>query len=304
MTLNSDTENPKKLIIKEIKFTINRIIHNPMSLIGVSIITFFLVIAAIAPLLAPPNKPDPYICPKSYSDYPLPPSKEHPFGTTGPPTYSDIYYGVIWGTRTSIRVAFIIVLTAYTIGITLGSISGYFGGIVDEIIMRFTDVFFAIPGLLLAMLVITMIGRNERSLITALVLVYWCGSCRLIRGEFLRIKNLPFVEAEKALGTPEISIIFRHILPNALAPIFITASMTFGSIILHLSSLSFLGIGFPVGSAEWGVILSTSRSWLIFGAWWTIIYPGIALTAYVLAWNLLGDAFRDILDPRTRRGLV
>jgi peptide/nickel transport system permease protein len=297
-------EKKENRLLKELRFTLNQVKRSYMSIIGLAIVIFFVVIAIMAPILAPANQPDPYSNPRVISPYPLPPSSTTPFGTTGPPDYSDIYYGVIWGTRTSFIMAFTILAISIVLGVVLGAISGYFGGIIDEVIMRFTDIFFAVPGILLAMLIVVVMGRSQVSLIVALCAVYWCSYARLIRGEFLRVKVLPFIEAEVALGTPKIVIIFRHILPNVIAPALVLASMDIGSVVLSLSTLSFLGLGFRPGTAEWGVIISTARNWLLFGAWWTILFPGIAIFTFALGWNFIGDAFRDILDPRTRRGLV
>jgi peptide/nickel transport system permease protein len=290
--------------LKEARFAIYRLKANPLSVLGIAIILSFVVIALLAPILASPNQPDPYKTPKVVSYQPLPPSQEHLFGTSGMPGYSDIYYGVIWGTRVSFMLAVVIVGLALSIGLTIGSVAGYLGGKIDEALMRGTDIFFALPSLLLAMVLISVIGRGTMVVVTALTIVWWPGFARLIRAEILRVKQSLFVEAARAMGISEYTILLKHVIPNAISPVLVLASLDMGRIVLSTAALGFLGVGFDPGTAEWGIIISEGRNWLLHGAWWITVFPGIAILAYVLGWNLLGDALRDILDPRTRRGMA
>ena len=290
--------------LKEARFALYRLKANPLSILGIGIIVFFVALAFLAPFVAPPNQPDPYKTPKVVSYQPLPPSPENPFGTSGMPGYSDIYYGVIWGTRISFMLAVVIVGLAVTIGILVGSVAGYLGGKVDEMLMRMTDIFFALPSLLLAMVLISVLGRGMMVVVTALIIVWWPGFARLIRAEILRVKESLYIEAARAMGIREYVILFRHVLPNSISPVLVLASLDMGRVVLSTAALGFLGLGFDPGTAEWGIIMSEGRNWLLHGAWWVTIFPGIAILAYVLGWNLLGDAFRDILDPRTRRGMA
>jgi len=304
---NSKEKSWKKTIeprLKEWRFNLYRIKSNPLSLIGISLIIFNIMLALIAPILAEPNQPNPYKIPKVSSAEPLPPSSEHPFGTSGPSGYYDIYYGVIWGSRMSLRISFTVITAAILIGLLVGTISGLYGGLIDEIIMRITDVFLALPGLVLAMAVASVLGRTITNLMGALIITWWPGFARLIRSEVLKVKEETYVEAARSVGAGRVRIMIRHILPNAIFPVLITASMNLGSIVMAASTLSFLGLGAQPGTAEWGAIISEGRNWMLQGAWWTTFFPGVAIFLYVLGWNLLGDAFRDILDPKLRRSII
>jgi len=293
---------------KELKFTLRRVKESPLSIIGLSIVVSFAIIAILAPVLAPPPPGwrDPYVIPRDgFVPTPRPPSPEHPFGTTE--GQYDIYYGCIWGTRTAFRVGLMAVGGIVLIGVVLGAISGYYGGLIDEIVMRVTDIFYAIPGLVLAMALVVAFGPSLNSVIIALIIVGWPIYARLMRAEVMRLKNEDFVEAAKAIGASDFRVIVRHILPNAIYPILIMASMDTGSMVLTAAALSFLGLGSPVGYADWGQMIAMSRNWIIgipgqpYAFWYTFVIPGLFIFIFVLGWNLLGDAFRDILDPMIRR---
>jgi peptide/nickel transport system permease protein len=289
---------------KEIEFTIYRIRKSPLSIIGIILISIFIIIALAAPLICPPNLPDPYRVPKTTSRLPLPPSREHPFGTAGPLTYIDIFYGVIWGTRLSLMLAFTITGVCFIIGLFIGTISGYFGGRVDEILMRITDLAYALPWLLIMLVVLVAIGKpGFWTMVIAYTSVAWSNYARVVRGEVLKIKNELYIEAAKAIGVSDIRIIVRHVIPNVIYSVLVMASLRMGWIVLTTSSLGFLGLGFRRGTAEWGIIISEGRDWILQGSWWITVYPGLFIFFFVLGWQLLGDAFRDILDPKVRRGL-
>lgn len=298
--LKEGEEDYKK---RERSFMLYRIRKSPLSIIGIAIVMVFVLIAIAAPLIAPPNQPDPFRMPKTFSRLPLPPSKEHPFGTTGPVTYGDVFYGVIWGTRYSLMLAFTITAICFSIGLTVGVIAGYYGGIIDDILMRIVDLFYSLPWLVVMMVILIALGkRGFWTMVIAYSILAWPGYSRIVRGEVLRVKNELYVEAAKAMGLTDLQIIFRHVLPNSIYTVVIMASMRLGTIVLSTSSLGFLGLGFAPGTAEWGIIISEGRNWLLQGSWWIAVFPGIFIFFFVLGWQLLGDAFRDILDPKSRRG--
>ena len=312
MSTNQDSE-PKKVEnprLKEIKFTLKKIKGSPLSIFGLGLVIFFLTISALAPVLAPPKGYDPFLIPTTgeYGREPKPPSPEHPFGTSTWQT--DIYYGCIWGTIHAFRMGIFVEVVTVIVGVILGLTSAYYGGIIDEIVMRFTDIILAFPGLILIMalvvalsrtaLPVSMTGNNRLdAAILGIILVGWPGYTRLIRGEVLRVKSEDYVEASRASGASDFRIILKHIIPNAIYPVIIVASLGFGSIVLTAASLSFLGLGAPVGFADWGQLIYASSDWISSGLryWWTFLIPGTFIILFVLGWNLLGDAMRDILDP-------
>lgn len=289
------------------KFILRRMRETPLSIVGLAIVIFFTIVAIAAPVLAPPRPGrDPYMIPRyGYSPIPKPPSPEHPFGLTQ--GQYDLYYGVIWGTRAAYRIGVLIIAVSALIGIVIGGIAGYYGGIIDEILMRVTDIIFAFPGLILAMALVVAFGPGLDSVTLAMVLVWWPGYARLIRGEFLRIKSEDFVEAAKAIGCSDLRVIVKHILPNAIYPLLIMASLDIGSVVLVVAALSFLGLGAPEGYADWGQLISLSRNWITgrpgdpFAYWYVYTIPGLFLFLFVMGWNLLGDALRDVMDPMIRR---
>lgn len=284
--------------------SIKKLVTNPISLIGLVLVLFFVAIAAAAPFLAPPKDPDdPYAIPRDgYSAVPKPPSPQHPFGTTQ--GQYDIYYGVVWGTRTAFYIGLVVVLSAATIGVMIGSIAGFFGGVIDEVVMRAVDIFMSFPFLVAAMVLTTILGKGLNNVMIALIVFGWMGYARVIRSEVLSIKEQDFVEASRAVGAGNLRLIFKHVLPNSIYPILVQASMGIGSMVITAAALSFLGVGAETGYADWGQMISFARNWIIgsYGNplqyWYTVICPGLAILLFVLGWNLIGDAFRDILDPR------
>ncbi|MBA7617149.1 putative D,D-dipeptide transport system permease protein DdpC [subsurface metagenome] len=291
-----------------LRFTLYQLRKNPLSIIGIVIILTFIIIAIFAPIIAPPPEGhiDLYMIPRDgYSPVPKPPSEEHLFGTTQ--GQYDIFYGVIWGTRSAFRVALIVVGVVLSVGIVLGSIAGYFGGIIDEIIMRITDIFLAFPILILAMAITVALGPSLDNVIIALIIASWPSYARLIRGDILAVREENYVEAARGVGSSHLRIITRHILPNSIYPTLVMASLDIGAVVLAAAALSFLGLGAPVGYVDWGQMISWSRNWIVgppgnpLAYWYTVTIPGLFILFFVLGWNLLGDAFRDILDPRLSR---
>jgi peptide/nickel transport system permease protein len=293
--------------LKEMKFTLNKIIKSPLSIIGLSLIFFFFLIAVFAPVLVPPKyENEPFKIPhEGYSVTPKPPGPGHPFGTTT--KQYDIFYGVIWGTRTAFRIGFTVVGSILVLGIVIGSISGYFGGIVDEILMRVVDIFMSLPTLILAMAIVTALGRSLDNIMRSLIIVGWPIYARTIRGSILAIREEDFVKAATALGANDFRVIFRHILPNAIYPVLILASLDVGSMVLTAAALSFLGLGAQEGYADWGQMVSLARNYIVgphgqpLLYWYVVTIPGLFILFFVLGWNLLGDALRDVFDPKQRR---
>jgi peptide/nickel transport system permease protein len=279
--------------------------RKPMSLLGIGLIAFFVIVAIAAPWLAPTpsNSRDPYQIPQTgYSPEPVKPTRDHWFGTTE--QQYDLYYGMVWGTRTSFSVAIRVVGTSLLIGLFIGGISGFYGGWLDEILMRITDIFLAFPDLVLAVVIVAIKGPGLTNVMFAVAAVSWPSYARLIRGDVLTIKERDFVAAARALGATDTRIILRHIIPNSIYPVLIVASLSTGSVVITAAALSFLGLGAPVGYADWGQLISMSRNWImgssgnVFEYWHTIAIPGITIFLFVLGWNLIGDTLRDILDPR------
>jgi peptide/nickel transport system permease protein len=218
----------------------------------------------------------------------------------------DIFYGIVWGTRTAFRAGIIVTSLTVSIGVLIGSISAYYGGLLDNVLMRIADVFLAFPFLVAAITLATILtpimGRSITPAIYALVIFGWMGYARLIRAEILSVRERDFVMAGRVIGVSNMRLLFRHIIPNAIFPTLVVASMDVGTYVLTFSALSFLGIGAPLGYADWGALLSFARDWIpdLAEYWYVVLYPGMAVVLFVLAWNLIGDAVRDLFDPRLR----
>lgn len=288
---------------EDLKFTLRKIKENPISLIGIGIIAGFGIIAILAPVLAPPPKKleDPYHMPhEGYSRIPKPPDDEHVFGTTA--GQYDIYYGCIWGTRTAFRIGILVVGGMLLIGVALGSLAGYYGGKVDEVIMRSVDIVISVPAIVFAILVVTVFGRNLEIVMGALIFAYWPYYARLIRSEILAVREEEYVEAAEAVGGSDFRIISKHIIPNSSQSVLVMATLDMGTMVIIAAALSFLGLGAPPDYADWGGLLSYARNYVMEPEYWyTHVFPGVFLFLYVFGWILISDAFRDISDPWLRR---
>jgi len=285
---------------------LSTLLHNPVSLAGIAIVLAFVAIAILAPVLAPPPNPtNPMIIPNDgYMAQPQPPSARHPFGTTQ--GQYDIYYGVIWGTRTAFEIGLLVTGLTVLIGGTVGAISAYAGGWVDEALQRIVEIFLAFPFLLAALTLAAVLApKLHNGLLSgmiALVVFSWPSYARLIRGDILAVKGRDFVLAARSVGVPGRRILVRHLLPNSMYTLLVVASLDIGTYVLTFAALSFLGVGTEQGYADWGQLLSFARNWIpdLAKYWYIVVYPGAALLLFVLAWNLIGDAFRDALDPKMR----
>jgi peptide/nickel transport system permease protein len=284
-----------------------RLLTNPASLLGILLIAAFIAIAIAAPSLAPPrNARSTYTIPRDgFAPEPRPPSEKHPFGTTE--GQYDIYYGIIWGTRTAFQIGLIITSSTAAIGLVIGSIAGFYGGWLDELLMRIVEIFIAFPFLMAAITVAAVLqaklGRGLIVSMIALIVFGWTTYARLVRGDILSVKERDYIVAARAVGVKDFRIITRHVLPNSIYPTLVYASMDIGNNVLSFAGLSFLGLGAEVGYADWGQLISFARNWIpsLSRHWYIVVYPGMAILLFVLGWNLLGDAVRDILDPRMRR---
>jgi peptide/nickel transport system permease protein len=258
--------------------------------------------------LAPPDRPEaPFRIPRDgYLAEPKPPSAEHRFGTTE--GQYDIYYGVIWGARTAFRVGVLITVATIMIGLLVGTTAGYFGGWVDEGLMRVVEIFMGFPFLLAAITLAAVLGSSPRfdritTGMIALIVFGWTTYARLLRGDILSVKERDYVMAARTLGASHSRIMLRHVIPNSIFPTLVVASMDIGSYVLNFAALSFLGLGAEPGYADWGQLISFARNWMprLADYWYIVVYPGAAILLFVLGWNLIGDAFRDILDPKLAR---
>ncbi|WP_051662878.1 ABC transporter permease [Alicyclobacillus macrosporangiidus] len=226
-----------------------------------------------------------------------PPSARHPFGTDS--VGRDLLSLVLFGGRISLSAGLIAIVCALCIGVPLGLVAGYAGGWVDEVIMRFTDVVLSFPALLLAVAISALLGPSLTNAILAIALSWWPWYTRLVRSQVAVVRTAGFVEAAILAGQPRAAIVTRHVLPNALTPIIVQASMDLGSVILTLAGLSFLGMGAQPPSAEWGLLVSQGRSYIL-SDWWYVTFPGLAILVAAGALNMVGDGLRDVLDPRQR----
>jgi peptide/nickel transport system permease protein len=283
------------------------LLKNPVSIIGTVLVALFILVAVFAPVLAPPQIPsEPYQIPRQgFLAEPQPPSRSDPMGTTQ--GQYDIYYGVVWGTRTAFKIGLIVTSLTFLIGGVVGAVSGYVGGWVDEVIQRIVEIFLAFPFLLAALTLATILGAKiQNGLVTgmlALIAFGWPGYARLIRGDVLSVKSLDYVTAARVIGVPNWRILSRHIIPNSFYSLLVVASLDVGTNVLTFAALSFLGLGASEGYADWGQLLSYARNWIptLNTHWWIVVFPGLALLLFVLAFNLIGDAFRDALDPKMSR---
>ncbi len=288
--------------VRELKRTIYTFRHSFLAMTGLTIVIIYLIVAALAPVLAPPeaNQRDLYQRKVHYDEMHQEPSSEHPFGTDG--MGCDIYYGVIWGTHISIMMGTVIVGITVLIGSILGALAGYFGGKLDDIVMRVTDVFLSLPSLILSMAIVVSLGRTLENIMFALIIVWWPAYTRIVRGQALAVRENKYVEAARAIGASEARIVWKHILPNCISPIIIQATMDFGSVVLTAAALSFIGFSYAgATTTEWGMMVSAGSRDIASGQWWTATFPGLAIFFFVLGFNLFGDGLRDLLDPRQRR---
>ena len=269
-----------------------RFFRNRLAVSGLVIVGFFFFISIAAPLISPfdPNVPD--------RDHLLsPPDSTYYFGTDE--SGRDVFSRMVWGSRISIKVGFVAVGIAILIGTILGAVAGYYGGLLDGAVMRFVDVMLCFPSFFLILAVIAILEPSIYNIMIVIGITGWMGVARLVRAEFLTLTKRDFVLAARSQGAGDFRIIFSHILPNAMGPILVSATLGVAGAILTESALSFLGIGVQPPTPSWGNILTEGKD-SIEVAWWLSLYPGLAILLTVLGYNLLGEGIRDALDPRLR----
>lgn len=283
------------------KELIRRFKYNKSAVFGLVILIVLVLSAIFADYIAPndpaPSPPQLFnkLKPGFWSEEAL---RGYPLGTDA--LGRDVLSRVIYGARVSLSAGFVAVGIATFFGIILGVIAGYYGGAVDAVVMRIVDIMFAFPALLLAIVIVAVIGQGLGKAMVAIGIVYTPQMARIIRSSVLYIKEMEYIEVQKAIGSSDWRIIFRHVLPNSIAPVIVYGTLMLATAILDAAALGFLGLGAQPPTPEWGAMLSKSYSYIVSGAWWAATFPGIAILFSVLGLNLLGDGLRDILDPRLR----
>ncbi len=291
--------------IAELKYSLFLFRKNRLAVVGLVLLLTTVALAFLAPFLALQQPSYVLINGEEQQRWAqdlgatfLSPSSAHPFGTDN--LGVDWYSKVLFGAGTALQVGLLVVIPASLLGSLLGLIAGYKGGLVEEIVMRITDIFLSVPGLVLAIAITAVLGRSIVHVVYALIITWWPWYTRIVRGQVLSIKERQFVESARSIGASPARLMLRHILPNSASPIIVQGSMDFGYVILTAAGLGFLGLGAPPGTAEWGVMIFEGLNYL-FQAPWMATFPGLAIVLAVLGFNLLGDGLRDILDPRLRR---
>jgi peptide/nickel transport system permease protein len=266
--------------------------RNVGAVIGLSVLTLVLAVALLADVIRPYDPIEIQIIDKFQ-----PPSWQHWMGTDD--LGRDILSRVIDGSRISLRIIMLVLVIACGIGVVLGALAGYVGGLVDDVVMRTADVFLAFPSFLLAMAIVAALGAGIDNAVLAVGIAYWPRYARLLRGQVLSLKHELYVEAARSLGASHLTLIRRHILPNAWAPLLIQSASDAGNAIIVTASLSFVGLGAAPPMPEWGAMIAQSRTFML-SYWWVGTFPGLAIMVTVAGCIFLGDGLRDLLDPRLR----
>jgi peptide/nickel transport system permease protein len=275
-----------------VKRLLRHFIHNPLSSFGLIIILLLILASVLGPSLAPDDPLE--IAP----DVRLtPPTLRHPLGTDE--VGRDILSRILWGARISLQIGIAIVFFSAMIGLIIGMVSGYYGGLLDQVLMRFTDIFISFPTLILAIAMTAALGPSLSNAVIAMIIVWWPIYARLIRSEVLVIKEKDYILAIRVLGANPFKILAFHVLPNAVDTIIVRASIDFGNAVMFCAALSFIGLGAQPPQPEWGAMVTTGKDYLR-DAWWLVTFPGLAIFLTVMGFNLLGDGIRDYLDPKLR----
>lgn len=300
--------------------------------VGAALVAAFVLLTLFAPLFAPPQGncrralgmtneqtfpgPGAYLrevvatpaacleMPRQgFAAQPTPPGPGAPLGRVNG---YDIRYGLVWGTRTAFFLGVTVLTLTVTVGGLVGLAAGFFGGLVDDLLMRLTDVVFAFPALVLMLVLVAALGPSLQNVVIALSLVSWAELARVVRADVLRVRELDFVAASRGLGASGSRVALRHVLPSAVGPLLSLVVLQMGSLPIVAGTLSFLGLGAPLGFADWGQLISLAQGWIQgppgrpFAYWYVTLFPGLCIVLYSLGWNLLGDALSDAFDPRNR----
>lgn len=272
---------------------VRRFFRNILSAVGLVALLALVTIALVAPAIVPfPEDAEGNIRASARLQAP---DTTYYFGTDN--VGRDIYSRVLMGTGLALRVGFVIIFLASLIGVTIGALAGYFGGWVDDLLMRITDIFLTVPALVLAIAVTAALGKGIINVMIGISLVWWPGFARLTRSLVLGLREEVFAEAARSIGAGHLRILFRHILPNTLSPIIVKMSTDFGFAVLTAAALGFIGLGAQPPTPEWGAMINEGRDYFP-SDWWVSTFPGMAIFVMVFSWNLLGDGVRDLLDPR------
>ena len=282
--------------IEESRHNVRVFFRDKLAVAGLAVIVATIVIAIFAPSLAP--YPEQGRGDSDMQNRLQAPSSEHIMGTDQ--QGRDVLSRVMFGARIPLMISFAVTLGVLLVGVPLGGIAGYFGGWVDEVVMRITDLFLAFPALIFAMALVAFLGASLRNVAIALVLTWWPWYSRLVRSMAISLRERPYVLAARTMGVGRFAIIRRHILPNALGPVIVQMTVDIGAVILEVAALSFIGLGAKPPTPEWGLMVSEGREYFL-QEWWLSAFAGIAIFGLVLAFNLVGDGLRDVLDPRSKR---
>jgi len=275
---------------------LQRLTSNPTTVVGLVLIALMLAMAIFAPWITEANTPDAYQMPRDWGAVRKPPGTPgHWLGTTN--EGGDVFYGVIWGSRTSLQLSLYVVGSTMVIGTIIGSVAGLVGGWVDEVLMRIVDVFLSIPELIFALAIAAVLGPSFTNIIIALAMVIWVKYARIMRAQVIQIKQNDYVDAARVIGDSKLNIYLKDILPNAVTPVTVQATLDMGNVVLIGATLSFIGLS-EAGIAEWGVLVSEGQAGIASGRWWASTFPGLMIFLWALAFNLVGDGLRDALDPR------
>lgn len=256
-----------------------------------------MVIAIIGPLIAP-HDPIEVNLDATFETGFWTGNMEYPLGTDN--LGRDIYSRLLYGTGISLRIGYAIIAITAACGLLIGLVSGYFGGIIDILIMRLIDILLAFPPLLLALVIAATLGTGMEKAMLAIAIIYIPSLARIVRGSVLTVKELPYVEASRAMGGGNVWIILGHVLPNIITPVIVYLTLLLGDAILYTAALGFLGIGIDPSTPEWGAMLSGGRDFLLLGKWWITVFPGVMIFLAVLSFNLFGDGLREAVDSKLR----
>ena len=280
----------------EARYNARVFFKDKLAVAGLVIIVVTIAVAVLAPHIAPypaQGRGDSNLKERFQA-----PSTHHLMGTDN--QGRDILSRVIYGARIPLMISFTVTAVIVIIGVPLGGIAGYYGGRVDEVVMRVTDVFLAFPSLILAITFVAFLGPSIRNVMIAIVVSWWPWYTRLVRGVAVSLRERPYVEAARTMGVRNLTIIWRHILPNAFGPVIVQMTLDIGTVILAAAALSFIGLGAQAPTAEWGLMISEGKDYIL-QQWWIGTFAGLAIFILVLAFNFVGDGLRDVLDPRSKR---